>query len=186
MATEESVSNFVSSLVSSVGRTDYHFPMKLGTDWFRLRYTYVERLPADRYNVSIVLFNITVIISGTQEDLVSSVMSLLADGLCSDCGQCYSADHQCPNTLLNEMFGDLQPTCTLCQGTCKGTTRLPCGHAFHWLCLYEMCGSDDSVKCPNCRRRSNREWWDCIYASRKRHCSMQNGDEIGESDDEGE
>ena len=160
MSLEERVRGFISGLLQAPTLTRFRFPLKLGREWFELKNILVEACGAGHYRTTIQLCALYVVFLGNEDELVNDITFLMRRGVCRDCGDTNAMNHVCRNSGVNSLYADQVSICSICLEECKGTTRMPCGHAFHWICLSGLFGDMSRAPCPNCRKRALRSSWD--------------------------
>lgn len=162
MSLEERIEQFVSELISSpkLQTRYFKFPLKLGDDWFSLLYVSGVSSTPERFHLTLRFQQSELRFDGSISEIVNDVAALLQRGLCRDCGGANTLTHECRNTCINKLLNEPDIICTICQEPCKGTTRMPCGHGFHWTCLSSVYDNNACAPCPNCRKRVFRMSWD--------------------------
>ena len=141
----------------------YRHTVLLGDEWYTLTSISVVRTPLNKLSMRFIGVKSLITFDGTKEVITQRVAELLQYGFCRDCGGQGSAEHRCKNLEIEVLNPSEDKQCTICQDQCKGATRMPCGHVFHWACLNTYYDTNLVAKCPNCRKRGRRSMWDAGY-----------------------
>lgn len=172
---QERASAFFNSLTPVTDTRSYinvcRHPVLLGTNYYTLTHIELMTIRAAaplRFELNLIFLDAPhnrITYAGTKENIVRQLANLLAYGFCKDCGMKGVRDpHTCQNNVAEKLNAPATDAmCTICQDPCTGVTRMPCGHAFHWVCLSSMYAFEKEAKCPNCRKRARRVQWDTFY-----------------------
>jgi hypothetical protein len=81
------------------------------------------------------------------EEVADKILEWINIGQCNECGLGWGK-HACSAVPLAILSHSQRVVCAICQEKSLGTTKLSCGHAYHFTCLAQL----QKAFCPVCRR----------------------------------